>query len=188
MTDLKPTLTQGFVTAQPNLLSKCLSNTLLAMPKSCKIVFISSAGLTNDTYRNLPFPIKVFTSTILRMPHEDKRGTERMLAYCIHGDTSPSTLKPNTGDIAWDPKDGEPLDNLLPDWRNLNLPKIAAESVVILRPALLTDGASTGVYRVQAGDVPKAWTISRQDVAHFIAGDLVSNWSKYAGKWHGMAY
>ena len=66
---------------------------------------------------------------------------------------------------------------------------------VILKPALLTDGAckadtaSAGKqpYRFSEEDLG-GYTISRKDVGHFIAENLLEDWKKWSGKGISLAY
>ena len=51
---------------------------------------------------------------------------------------------------------------------------------VIIRSAFLTDGQESGRYRAEKGDF-STYTVSRRDVGHFIAENLVPNWDKFAG-------
>jgi hypothetical protein len=49
-----------------------------------------------------------------------------------------------------------------------------------LRAAMSNDGPDKEVYRATVGDC-YAWFISRKDVAHFIAEELVPHWEQYDG-------
>lgn len=64
--------------------------------------------------------------------------------------------------------------------------------VVIIRPALLTDGECTENYRLRCeGDlaVKGGYTISRRDVAHLIVeGVLGDKWDEWEGKGVSVAY
>lgn len=64
--------------------------------------------------------------------------------------------------------------------------------MVIVRPALLTDGECKEKYRIKAeGDlaVKGGYTVSRKDVAHFIAEKLVGEeWDALEGKGVNVAY
>lgn len=73
------------------------------------------------------------------------------------------------------------------------------KSVVVIRPALLTDGDCKGdktagkdkkgkePYRVEEGDI-SGYTISRKDVAHFIVEGVLGDWKKWEGKCISLAY
>ena len=58
-----------------------------------------------------------------------------------------------------------------------------------IRKAAYETGKKKGPYRVRVGaDLDGAYRISRKDVGHFIAEDLVSNWSKYENQPVCIAY
>ena len=61
------------------------------------------------------------------------------------------------------------------------------KSVVTVRPALLSDGAEKGKYRV-GERLSGLYIISRRDVAHFIVTDVLPNWDKYEGKAVSIGY
>ena len=55
-------------------------------------------------------------------------------------------------------------------------------NVVIVRPALLTDGVAKGTEALRKGDrVTGAWTVSRKDVGLFIATECVEADSRWRG-------
>lgn len=64
--------------------------------------------------------------------------------------------------------------------------------VVIVRPALLTDGECKEKYRLRSERdlaVKGGYTVSRQDVAHFIAERLLGEeWDALEGKGVNVAY
>ena len=72
--------------------------------------------------------------------------------------------------------------------------KGAFPRVLILRPALYTDGECRGDkkgvdgYRVGDGSLPGAYTIGRRDVAHFITEQGLKNWEKWEGKCAVIGY
>lgn len=62
-------------------------------------------------------------------------------------------------------------------------------NVVIVRPALLTEGVAKGVDSLRKGDrLSGAWTISRRDVGIFIAKECASADSAWKGKGVTIAY
>jgi hypothetical protein len=119
---------------------------------------------------------------------KDKVGTERVASYCAGW--------------KWDEKNYPQLDPrmLSADWtQTQGLPSEGAlkDSIVVVRPAALTNGPSVadskgkkiGVgYRVQEGDLASPWTVSRKDVAHFLVEAVLKDWDKYKGKCFSMAY
>ena len=85
----------------------------------------------------------------------------------------------------------EPAEDIMgPDWANREgLPKFGTFSnVLIVRPALLTDGECVAdkaeksdkkkSYRVSTEEI-SGYTVSRKDVAHFIVEDALKNWENY---------
>ena len=88
-------------------------------------------------------------------------------------------------------------DNLLkPDWQATAPESGWLRDFVIIRPAWLTDGDAKGdkpvrpnkkAYRV--GELlPSSYTISRKDVAHFIAEECVPKWDQYKNRVLDVAY
>ena len=102
----------------------------------------------------------------------------------------------------WDERDGELSDDIMgAGWREKEgLPAEGAlkDRIVIVRPALLTNGESVvdktkgkdaGVgYRTGEGDLSGAYRISRKDVAHFLVEGVLKDWDKYKGKCLSIAY
>ena len=91
--------------------------------------------------------------------------------------------------LPWKTKD-EPSAKILPDgWQSTPGLLGAGElrHLVIIRPAMLTDGECRGdagpkdgkpPYRAKRdGEVSGVYTVSRKDVAHFIVCDLLPNWN-----------
>ena len=146
---------------------------------------ITSNGCTAESHASVPFALSPLYSYGLAGPHADKVGAERVLARAVG--------------LPWSDKDVV-QESILPDgWKGEEGMIGAGElkKVVIIRPALLTDGKchadetgkKKGPYRVRVGaDLDGAYRISRKDVGHFIAEDLVRNWSKYENKPVCLAY
>jgi len=65
---------------------------------------------------------------------------------------------------------------------------------VLVRPSLLTDGKSLyedkGAKAIRTGpeDLPSAWTVSRKDVAWFVANMLMKDWDSWKGKAVTISY
>ncbi|KIK64847.1 hypothetical protein GYMLUDRAFT_258817 [Collybiopsis luxurians FD-317 M1] len=188
-------LSQGFVLSPPNLVTQCLLNVLCTMPtpvlqaSSLKIVTLSSIGLTKSSHDALPVLMKPLYSRMLDNPHKDKLGSERLIRYCAG--------------LGWDVKNnGEPSEEIMGErWREKEgLPKEGTlKNVLIVRPALLTDGECKADrkadrkkgkdgYRVAVEGEIKGYTVSRKDVAHFIADALLHRWDEYANKCVSIAY
>ncbi|KAI0050853.1 hypothetical protein FA95DRAFT_1535528 [Auriscalpium vulgare] len=182
---------RGFVISPADLCTRSMLNVLSTLPRSehapPRIIALSSVGLSHISHKSLPLSMRLLYSLALGQPHEDKRGMEEVLAHCLGageapgGTTSPKILPPG-----WEATDGLPGKGELP-------------AVVVVRPALLTDGVcradeagtKANAYRVRSdGDLPVAggYTISRRDVSHFIAERLLgAEWSEWQGKGVSLA-
>jgi len=168
-------ITKGFVMNPPNLCSVSIVNVirsaLVTNSPTPKLVVLSSTALTRTSKAAAPFLIKILYSSLLELPHADKRGLE---AAVFQGLGKPYE------------KDETPGDDILPaGWRD-QIPEgcfakhANGGGCVVIRAALLTDGAEKGRYRAEPGDFG-AWRVSRRDVGHFVAEDLLENWSKFEG-------
>lgn len=146
------------------------------------MVIISSNGLTHTSHKSLPLALKPVYGYLLAAPHEDKVGAERALRYSTGWDWNSQEDGEPTSEIMgenWTEREGLPAPGSL-------------KNVLLIRPALLTDGKCTAedekkiekkkTYRVADGDVPGAWTVSRRDVAHFVVDAITNKWSEYADK------
>ncbi len=122
---------------------------------------------------------------LLALPHKDKVGAERAVAHC-------------TG-WKWDvERDGEPGDDMMgSNWKERQgLPSPGTlKNILVIRPALLTDGACKAEkggkeagYRVKEGDLSSAWSVSRKDVAHFVADAALNRWDEFSDKCVSIAY
>jgi len=151
------------------------------------IVTITSAGLTRAGHEKLPFILKPVYSYFLAAPHADKCGTEEVLAYCAGWE--------------WERVDSPGTEVLGGDWKaSADLPAPGSvKGVVVVRPALLTDGAcradtwepssvSGKPYRVEEEHLTGLWTVSRKDVAHFVVERVVRHWNEWEGKRVSIAY
>ncbi|CAE6437861.1 unnamed protein product [Rhizoctonia solani] len=73
-------LTKGFVITPADVTTRSMSVLLSIVQSSTvrpRLVTISSNGLDERSHSLLPFPLKIFYSWLLRVPHEDKIGLER---------------------------------------------------------------------------------------------------------------
>ena len=90
----------------------------------------------------------------------------------------------------WEWADPEPKV-LGQDWKAGLPPSGWLKSAVIIRPALLTSGVSKaeagGSYRVDEL-LPGAYSVSREDISHFIAIECIPNWSKYENRGFSIGY
>ncbi|KAI6036237.1 hypothetical protein BKA83DRAFT_30400 [Pisolithus microcarpus] len=129
-------------------------------------------GLTRASHNNLPLLLKPLYGYLLR----DKCGVEEVLAHCAGW--------------PWEERDSPGPEILGANWKE------RPKSVVVIRPALLTDGECRGdgpvrdkqAYRVNEGDVSGSYTVSRKDVAHFLIEGVVKDWDTWQGKRVSIAY
>lgn len=162
-----------------NVVSTCPDDQLSPPPR---IVIVSSNGLGRQGHTSLPLPLKPLYAVILRTPHMDKMGLERVAEHAAgHA-------------IALGPEDVVSPQVLAPGWEEQTCTKGAFPGVLIVRPALYTDGECRGDtkgvegYRVGAGSLSCAYTISRRDVAHFITEQGLKDWEKWEGKCAVVGY
>ena len=169
-----------------NLVTASLLNVLSTYPASAspapKLVAITSVGLSPRSHAKLPLVLRPVYS-IAWSPHDDKYGCEYLLMHALG--------RP------WPTEDPVPKKGIMPESWKEKLGQNGAkwDQVVVLKPALLTDGSckadSAGdgkpPYRLSEEDL-SAYRISRKDVAHFIAEQLLSDWEKWSGKFIRMAY
>jgi len=181
-------LTKGLYLTPPNLVTQSLLNVFSTYPASSspipKLIVITSIGLTPRTHSELPLLLKPFYSLMLPAPHADKLGAERLVAQAAG--------KP------WPSSDPEPKKGIMPEDWQAGVAKSGQSwtDTVIIRPAMLTDGACKAdtapaeklPYRFSEQIVGSGYTISRRDVAHFIAEVLLKDWAKWQGKALNMAY
>ncbi|KAG8943584.1 hypothetical protein FRC04_002813 [Tulasnella sp. 424] len=169
----KFTLSKGFVINPPNLCTSSLVNLLSVIPHDFpaqpKIVAVTSNGVTADSHKSIPFLAKGFYA-LISVPHADKLGMEKVIHW--------SAGWPKE---SW--KDGDPEAHILPQGWQEQLGGKAGwlKSIVVVRPAILTDGEENAKYKA-GEDIPGLWTVSRKTVAHFISNDVLNNWSKWEGK------
>ena len=183
-------VTKGFVINPRDLCSRSLLNTFTTMPASLRdpaaqprFVIISSIGITHAAHAELPLLLKPFYGYFLRSPHTDKLAMERIIAHSA----------------GWGWREEEPARDVLPEtWSSA--PGVPAEGelkhVVTVRPALLTSGSckankpkvGKAPYRVKDRELGDGYTVSREDVAHFIVEGLLETWSEWEGKAAHIAY
>lgn len=181
-------LTRGFVTDPADLCTRSMLNLLSTMPRDAskpqpKTILLSSTGLHKAARAVLPLPYKPLYK-LMKVPHDDKLGMERVVAYAA----------------GWTWIGDEPGPHVLPVGWQARFPQagfLQSQSALILQAALLTDGAckaddaglaGKAIYRAEDRDITGAYTISRRDVAHFIAEDALKHWDKWGGKVVRIAY
>jgi len=114
--------------------------------------------------------IKPVYGFALEKPHKDKIGAEIITSYLAgmpwdySQDPEPSLSV--MGSETWRTDEGMPKEG---EWK---------DQVVVIRPALLTDGEFTGKYRTSYDESLGGYTISRKDVA-----DLIYETTSKEEKW-----
>ncbi|KAF8176046.1 hypothetical protein BJ912DRAFT_704755 [Pholiota molesta] len=184
----KFSITHGMVITPAALVTESLFNALTTMPRTTpepRIVTISSTGLTRSSHASLPLLLKPLYGYLLAAPHRDKVGAERLISHC-------------TG-WAWNTEeDGEPAEDIMgANWQDTpGLPEAGSlKRVLVVRPALLTDGDCRAEeagrkgppYRVSEQELG-GWTISRKDVAHFVADAILFRWDEFENKRVSIVY
>jgi len=168
---------KGFIINPPNLCTISVLNVLRAVALTDlrpRLAVVASVGVTRASYRSLPLLLKPMYSWLLPNAFADKRGMEALVHHAVGKEYD---------------ADQTPAFDILPEgWKNDLPPAGWLKSSVILRPAMLTDGAMTKHYRVVLGDNFTSYTISRSDVGHFIVEGLLPEWSKYEGNVVALGY
>lgn len=77
-------------------------------------------------------------------------------------------------------------------WDGENQGWMDTRNVVIVRPSLLTSGVckadqDSNAYR-SGRELQGAWSISRADVAHFVAEKVLASWDEWAGEAWVVSY
>ncbi|KAJ8075205.1 hypothetical protein PM082_019533 [Marasmius tenuissimus] len=172
-------LTKGLVVKPYNLVTQCFLNVLTTIPPNSprpKIVAISSTGVTKSSFASVPAPIKLLYSS-MKSIHYDKQGVERVAHHCAGWNWNDAEVGSPVLSANWRTQEGLPEAGTLRD-------------VLLVRPGILTDGKcmadEEGIegkppYRASEEDI-RGWTVSRQDVAHFIADAVLNRWEEYRNK------
>ena len=198
-------ITKGFTIDPPNITTKSILNVLCTMPESTprpKIIAITSIGVTKDS--PIPLVYKPLYGYLLRGPHADKLGLERVLAHASGRE--------------WNDK--EPREDLTTvdgvKWTDRkNLPSSGSLEVLVIRPPIFVEAKQKGAsppsatpaattsqpssgenepeakkkddgeevkYRVGGPELGGTYTISREELGHFIAENATKNWDQFKGK------
>lgn len=146
-------------------------NVLSTLPSPApRLIAVSSAGVTKEGNKKVPFILKPMYALLVNV-HHDKCGMEKAVAHVAGWGWSSS---------------GPGEDIMGSNWEN-DLPAAGSyQDIIMLRPALLTDGESKATYRAVDGDIA-GYTISRKDCAHFIVDQAIKNWDSWKGKIVGLA-
>ena len=170
-------LLKGFIINPPNLCTISLLNVLRAVAPTNlrpRLAVVASTGVTTASHRSLPLLLKPMYSWLLPNAFADKRGMEVIVHHAIGKE--------------YDANQTPGFDILPEGWMNDLPPAGWLKSSVIIRPAMLTDGAMKKNYRAVLGDNFTSYTISRSDVGHFIIEGLLPEWSKYEGNVVAIGY
>ncbi|KAI5117118.1 hypothetical protein M0805_003670 [Coniferiporia weirii] len=183
----KLSITKGIVLDPKDICTRSMLNLLATFPrgssaqKQPRLICISSTGLGRTAHAALPLLLKPMYGYLLDGPHKDKLGMERAVS--------------RAAGWTWPAADGEPDTKILPPGWETRVGKEGwLTHAVVVRPALLTDGACVGDKRSSAGyrasevEMRSAYTVSRQDVAHFIVEQALADWSRWEGKCVRVAY
>ncbi|KAF9643626.1 hypothetical protein BDM02DRAFT_3104173 [Thelephora ganbajun] len=167
-------LTKGFTINPPNITTKAILNVLCTMPDSVprpKLIAATSIGVTKDS--PLPLVYKPLYGYLLREPHADKLGLERVLAH-VSGrewnDREPRTEITTVDEVKWQDRKG--------------LPPFGSLEILILRLPIFADSnhKSAPLPLTTNAGLSGTYTISREEVAHFIAESAVKSWDQFKGK------
>jgi len=195
--------TKGFTINPPNITTKTFLNALCTMPGSIprpKFIAATSIGVTKDS--PLPLVYKPLYGYLLREPHADKLGLERILAH-VSGrewdDREPRAEITTVDGVKWQDRKGLPSSGSL-ETLVLRLPFFVEQKhgPAIPPPATHAGTASQlssadehgtkkddeekPKYRVGGSELSGTYTISREEVAHFVAEAVVKNWDQFKGK------
>ncbi|KAI0083602.1 hypothetical protein BDY19DRAFT_900055 [Irpex rosettiformis] len=182
---------KGAIINPPDLCTHCLLNVIRTTPESLrstvKLLAITSTGATRGSHDNLPLPWKPFYSWFLAGPHKDKLGMERVLYWCMGQRWEEPEPEQSILGSGWQAKDNTPGEGAL-------------KHVVVVRPALLTDGECVADNNKKPHKAPykfgtdeelrkhNGYTVSRKDVAHFLVEEAIPNWERYEGKAINVCY
>jgi len=192
-------ITKGFTINPPNITTKAVLNVLCMMPDSeprPKIIAITSIGVTKDS--PLPLVYKPLYGYLLRGPHADKLGLERVLAH-VSGrewnDKEPRDDITTVDGVKWQDREGLPSSGSLQVL--VIRPPMFAESKHKTAPVAATaqpsseegepevrkkDDKEELKYRVGGPELKGTYSISREEVGHFIAENAVKEWDQFKGK------
>jgi len=187
-------LTKGVTINPPNITTKAILNVLTTIPDSTpkpKIIAVTSIGVTKDS--PIPLVYKPLYGYLLRGPHADKLGLERILAHACGrawNDKEPREDITTVEDVKWQDQKGLPASGSL-EVMVLRLPLLVDSGKKATPPA---EGAENEAdakkkeeeekpkYRVGGPELRGTYTISREEAAHFIAENAMKNWDEFKNK------
>ncbi|TXT15854.1 hypothetical protein VHUM_00357 [Vanrija humicola] len=148
-----PRLTlRGIVIDQPGVCTRsalALLRVLARLHATPRVVAVSSMGI-GDNHALMPLPLRILYPWLLHTPHQDKEGLEYLLQRA-------ASALPTPRDVP----------SVLSASDAATAPEAFLPEVVVVRPALLTDGA--GEHEVKAAEDAYTYYVSRADVGRFIA-------------------
>ena len=198
-------LTKGFTINPPNITTKAVLNVLCTMPESIprpKFIAATSIGVTKDS--PIPLVYKPLYAYLLREPHFDKLGLERILAH-VSGrkwdDREPRVEITTVDGVRWQDRKGLPSSGSV-ETLILRLPIFVEQKRKSAPTPPTTQAGATSQpssadnepdakkkdeeekpkYRVGGSELSGTYTIAREEVAHFIAETAVKNWDQFKGK------
>ncbi|EMD38023.1 hypothetical protein CERSUDRAFT_64307 [Gelatoporia subvermispora B] len=181
-------VTRGLVVDPHNLCTQSILNVLSTIPANLRtpetqprLVVVSSLGLTRASHAKVPIPLKPMYA-LLRVPHADKLGLERVVAHCAGRAWTEEEPRADIIGTEWASREGLLSSGEL-------------KHAVVIRPALLTDGACKGdssqgkpPYKVTSDEMTGFYTVSRRDVAHFIVEGVLAGWERWDGQCINISY
>jgi len=196
-------VTKGFTINPPNITTQAILNVLCTMPESTsrpKVIAITSIGVTKDS--PIPLVYKPLYGYLLRGPHADKLGLERTLAHAAGrtwDDREPRDEITTVDGVKWQDREGLPKSGSLEvlvvrppvfvDSKQKSTPPAPATPAGGTSPstenepdAKKKDEEEKPKYRVGDPGLSGTYTISREEVAHFIAENAMKNWDQFKGK------
>lgn len=195
-------VTKGFTIDPPNITTKAILNVLCMMPESTprpKVIAATSIGVTKDS--PIPFVYKPLYGYLLRGPHADKLGLERILAH-VSGwkwdDKEPREDITTVDGVKWQDRTGLPSSGSI-ETLVIRLPLFAEQKQKSAPPASQAAATSqpSGTenepdakkkeeeklkYRIGGPELSGTYSISREEVGHFIAENALKNWDQFKGK------
>ena len=194
-------LTKGFTINPPNITTKAILNVLCTMPDSTprpKLIAATSIGVTKDS--PVPLVYKPVYAYFLRGPLIDKLGLERVLAHAggrEWDDREPRAEITTVDGVKWQDRKGLPSSGSV-ETLVLRLPIFVSSKQKAIPPVTQAgvtpvadsnepegkrgDGDETPKYRVGGPELSGTYTISREEVAHFIAETVVKGWDQFKNK------
>lgn len=111
---------------------------------------------------------------MLSGPHRDKEGLEYVLQSAATALPTPTSHFPPT--------------DILSEIEREAVPKNVIPEIVIVRPALLTDGEPRGIDKIRADEKLSTYTVSRKDVALFVVEKCLPGNDKWLNRTPVVGY